>query len=119
MAQVFSAVDTRLGRKVAIKLAHENFSDRFGREAKAISSLNHPHIGQANHLDPTRPITTLKTGWINAKLAASSVLPVPLYAATSGCGHNGRVRSTLHSPRLGDAYGTHSYRFANLPTTFR
>jgi len=24
-------------------------------------------FGQANHLDPTRPITTLKTGWINAR----------------------------------------------------
>jgi len=24
-------------------------------------------FGQANHLDPTRPITTLNTGWINAR----------------------------------------------------
>src|SRR5262249_21651175 len=24
-------------------------------------------FGQANHFDPTRPITTLKTGWINAR----------------------------------------------------
>lgn len=44
MGQVFSAIDTRLGSKVAIKISHEHFSDRFGREAKAISSLNHPHI---------------------------------------------------------------------------
>lgn len=44
MGQVFSAIDTRLGRKVAIKVSHEHFSQRFGREAKAISSLNHPHI---------------------------------------------------------------------------
>ena len=44
MGQVFSAIDTRLGRKVAIKVSHEHFSERFGREAKAISSLNHPHI---------------------------------------------------------------------------
>src|SRR5579884_2091558 len=44
MGQVFSAIDTRLCRKVAIKLSTEHFSDRFGREAKAISSLNHPHI---------------------------------------------------------------------------
>jgi len=44
MGQVFSPIDTRLGRKVAIKVSHERFSERFGREAKAISSLNHSHF---------------------------------------------------------------------------
>src|ERR1700686_4546412 len=40
MGEVFRAVDTRLGRAVAIKTAHERFSSRFEREARAISSLN-------------------------------------------------------------------------------
>ena len=31
MGQVFSAIDTRLARKVAIKVSHEHFSERFGR----------------------------------------------------------------------------------------
>jgi serine/threonine protein kinase/Tol biopolymer transport system component len=50
MGEVYKAVDTRLGRSVAIKiLAHPFAADatsrqRFEREAKAISSLNHPHI---------------------------------------------------------------------------
>ena len=44
MGQVYTAVDTRLGRKVAIKVAAEQFSGRFEREARAISALNHPHI---------------------------------------------------------------------------
>jgi tetratricopeptide (TPR) repeat protein/predicted Ser/Thr protein kinase len=44
MGEVFRAVDTRLRRTVAIKLAHEKFSDRFEREARAIAALNHPHI---------------------------------------------------------------------------
>src|SRR5262249_29248368 len=44
MGEVFRAVDTRLGRAVAIKTAREQFSARFEREARAISSLNHPHI---------------------------------------------------------------------------
>lgn len=44
MGEVFRAVDTRLGRSVAIKVLHEKFSDRFGREARAIAALNHPHI---------------------------------------------------------------------------
>ena len=37
MGEVFRAVDTRLGRPVAIKISHERFSDRFEREARARS----------------------------------------------------------------------------------
>jgi serine/threonine protein kinase len=50
MGEVYRARDTRLDRKVAVKvLAPELAADaecraRFEREAKAISSLNHPHI---------------------------------------------------------------------------
>ena len=44
MGEVFRAVDTRLGRPVAIKVCNEEFSARFEREARAISSLNHPNI---------------------------------------------------------------------------
>ncbi len=44
MGTVYRAVDTRLGRVVAIKIAAERYSERFQREARAISTLNHPHI---------------------------------------------------------------------------
>ena len=44
MGEVFRATDTRLGRAVAIKTCRIEFSERFHREARAISSLNHPHI---------------------------------------------------------------------------
>ncbi|PWU07807.1 MAG: hypothetical protein C5B51_09115 [Terriglobia bacterium] len=44
MGEVFRAVDTRLGRSVAIKTTHEHFSARFEREARAIAYLNHPNI---------------------------------------------------------------------------
>jgi serine/threonine protein kinase len=44
MGTVYRAVDTRLGRVVAIKLAAERYSERFQQEARAISTLNHPHI---------------------------------------------------------------------------
>src|SRR5450432_4384165 len=37
MGEVFRAIDTRLGRAVAVKTAHERFSARFEREARAIS----------------------------------------------------------------------------------
>ncbi len=50
MGEVYRARDTRLERIVAVKIVSEHFSSdaerrqRFEREAKAISSLNHPHI---------------------------------------------------------------------------
>jgi predicted Ser/Thr protein kinase len=44
MGVVYKALDTRLGRSVAIKVVNTEFTQRFEREAKAISALNHPHI---------------------------------------------------------------------------
>lgn len=50
MGEVFRARDTRLGRLVAIKVLHtklpgnRDLRARFDREARAISSLSHPHI---------------------------------------------------------------------------
>ncbi|MCP5117188.1 MAG: serine/threonine protein kinase, partial [bacterium] len=50
MGEVYRARDTRLNRTVAVKvLPPDQLSDpaareRFDREARAISSLNHPHI---------------------------------------------------------------------------
>ncbi len=44
MGTVYQARDTRLNRMVAIKVSKARFSDRFGREARAVAALNHPHI---------------------------------------------------------------------------
>jgi len=44
MGEVHKAIDTRLGRTVAIKLLYSAHTDRFEREARAIAALNHPHI---------------------------------------------------------------------------
>jgi serine/threonine protein kinase len=50
MATVYSAVDTRLDRLVAVKVMHshlakdDDFVERFIREAKAAASLTHPNI---------------------------------------------------------------------------
>ena len=50
MGEVYKARDIRLDRTVAIKVLPEHVASdpdlkqRFGREAKTISSLNHPHI---------------------------------------------------------------------------
>ncbi len=50
MGEVYLAEDSRLDRKVALKILPQHLSDRaelrerFEREARAVSSLNHPHI---------------------------------------------------------------------------
>src|SRR6266478_9093171 len=50
MGEVYRALDTKLGREVAIKIIPEAFARnadrmmRFTREARVLASLNHPHI---------------------------------------------------------------------------
>ncbi len=44
MGDVYKARDIRLDRIVAIKVSKAGFSERFEREARAVSALNHPHI---------------------------------------------------------------------------
>ena len=50
MGEVYKAKDTRLDRTVAIKVlpshvaSNPEVRQRFEREARAVSSLNHPHI---------------------------------------------------------------------------
>lgn len=46
MGEVYRARDTRLDRTVALKVSKEAFSERFGREARAVAALNHPNICQ-------------------------------------------------------------------------
>ncbi len=57
MGEVYEARDTRLERTVAVKICKGLINERFEREARAISSLNHPHIcalydiGRENSVD--------------------------------------------------------------------
>jgi serine/threonine protein kinase/tetratricopeptide (TPR) repeat protein len=62
MGQVFRALDTRLGRHVAIKISHQKFTDRFNREARAIASLNHPNICTLYDVGPDYLVMELVEG---------------------------------------------------------
>ena len=76
MGEVFRAVDTRLGRSVAIKTTREQFSTRFEREARAISSLNHPNICTLYDVGPSYLVMELVEGETIAARLKSGPVPV-------------------------------------------
>jgi serine/threonine protein kinase len=93
MGEVYRAKDTRLGRDVAIKVLPEHLTDnadvraRFEREARTISSLNHPHIctlhdvgrapGEAGSGDIEYLVMELVDGETLATRIARGPLPLP------------------------------------------
>ena len=94
MGEVYAARDTRLDRGVAVKVLADivapdpQFRDRFDREARAISALNHPHIctlfdvghhGDIPYLVMERlEGETLATQLTRGPLSPSQVLPIAI-----------------------------------------
>src|SRR5947209_6473111 len=78
MGEVFRAVDTRLGRAVAIKITQERFSDRFEREARAIASLNHPNICTVHDVGPNYLVMELVEGETIAQRLKQGLMPVEM-----------------------------------------
>jgi len=76
MGEVFGAVDTRLGRAVAIKITQEQFSARFEREGRAIASLNHPNICTLHDVGPNYLVMELVEGETIAARLKSGPLPM-------------------------------------------
>src|SRR6202163_90501 len=62
MGEVYRAVGTRLKRTVAIKVAKQNFGERFEREARAIAALNHPNICTLHDVGPNYLVMELIEG---------------------------------------------------------
>ena len=86
MGEVFRAIDTRLGRAVALKMTHERFGARFEHEARTISSLNHPNICTLYDVGPNYLVMELVEGETIAARLKSGPLPVKtalLYASQS------------------------------------
>jgi len=78
MGEVFRARDTRLNRGVAIKVPRAQFTSRFEREARAISSLNHPHICTLYDIGPNFLVMELLEGETLASRLKRAPLPLSL-----------------------------------------
>jgi eukaryotic-like serine/threonine-protein kinase len=76
MGEVFRAIDTRLGRAIAIKTTREQFNSRFEREARAISALNHPNICTLHDVGPNYLVMELVEGETLAARLKNEPLPV-------------------------------------------
>jgi serine/threonine protein kinase len=99
MGEVYLASDTKLDRKVALKLLPDEFTNhkerlrRFVREAKAASSLNHPNIitiheiGEADgvHFIATEFIDgqTLRQQMARAQMKLTEIIEISIQAASA------------------------------------
>jgi eukaryotic-like serine/threonine-protein kinase len=76
MGEVYRAQDTRLNRTVAIKTLKARFTERFEREARAISALNHPHICTLYDIGSQDGVGYLVMEYVEGE-ALKGPLPVP------------------------------------------
>ncbi len=88
MGRVFLADDTRLGRRVAIKLLLTPTPDsqqvaRFEREARATAALNHPNIVSIHELgmDAGRPYVVME--WLDGQTLRQRLTSGPLPLTTA------------------------------------
>ena len=84
MGEVYRAHDSKLGRDVAIKVLPPHFmSDperraRFAREARALATLNHPHIGAIYGLEEAEGVTALVLELVEGPTLADRLARGPL-----------------------------------------
>jgi serine/threonine-protein kinase len=76
MGEVWKARDTRLDRLVAIKVSKQEFSERFGREARAIAALNHANICTLHDVGPNYLVMELVDGPTLADRIQHGALPI-------------------------------------------
>src|SRR5271156_277780 len=84
MGEVYRARDTRLDRTVAIKILPASISadpvakQRFGREAKTISGLNHPNICVLHDVGSQDGVDYLVMEWVEGETLAKRLEKGPL-----------------------------------------
>src|SRR6266436_4441737 len=86
MGEVYKARDTRLNRTVAIKVlpaelsGNSDLRQRFEREARAISSLNHPNICTLYDIGHERGVEFLVMEFLKGETLAIRLMRGPLPA---------------------------------------
>ena len=84
MGEVYRAQDTRLGRTVALKMLPAHLSsdpqlqERFEREARAISSLSHPHICSLYDIGRQNGVEFLVMEFLEGVTLAARIANAPL-----------------------------------------
>ena len=84
MGEVYRAKDTRLDRSVAVKILPSHLSDnpdakqRFDREARAISSLNHPNICTLHDVGHQDGVDFLVMEFLEGETLADRLMKGPL-----------------------------------------
>src|SRR6476619_280140 len=83
MGEVYKARDTRLDRTVAIKVLSARLNsigarERFEREARAVSMLNHPHICALYDVGSQEGVEYLVMEYLEGETLAARVLKGPL-----------------------------------------
>jgi Tol biopolymer transport system component len=79
MGEVFLAQDTRLGRKVALKLLRSDLTSneerlrRFRQEAQAASALNHPNILTIHEIGQAGPLQYIATEYVEGETLRESI----------------------------------------------
>src|SRR5579859_7956366 len=79
MGEVYRAVDTRLGREVALKVLPAGGADgirreqRFFGEARAVSQLNHPNIVTLYDIDEVEGLRLIVMEYIRGRTLGESI----------------------------------------------
>src|ERR1700757_545860 len=105
MGEVYRARDTRLERTVAIKVLPYHLScnpdskQRFEREARAISSLNHPHICTLHDIGTQDGVSFLVMEYLDGETLSHRLQngPLPLEQALKFGTEMGQALQIAHS----------------------
>ncbi|MBI4906962.1 MAG: serine/threonine-protein kinase [Acidobacteria bacterium] len=100
MGQVWKARDPRLDRLVAIKTSHQQFNERFEREARAVAALNHANVCTLHDIGPDYLVMEYVEGPTLADRMSSGPIPpleaLPLALQIAGALEAAHEKNIVH-----------------------